>query len=175
MRISNTKDFEHIYNLNWSKVYSVCKYHVQDEDLAQDLVQDIFKSLWERRHKLDVKGEYENYLVRAAKLKVFEHFRNEENKRKHKENIKINASFLENTTEEQVSVSELSHKISTLIGSLPPQSNKVFNLSRNKGLSNKEIATSLSITEKAVEYHITKALGLLRKNLKEFAHLLTIL
>ncbi len=175
MRITNTKDFEHIYNLNWRKVYSVCKYHVQDEDLAQDLVQDIFKSLWERRHKLDFKGEYENYLVRAAKLKVFEYFRNEEIKRKHRESINMNASFLENTTEEQVSVSELSHKIGALIGSLPPQCNRVFNLSRFKGLSNKEIATALSITEKAVEYHITKALGLLRKNLKEFAHFLMLL
>ncbi len=175
MRLRDKIDFEDIYNLHWRKVYAVCLFHVKDDELAQDFVQDIFKSLWERRHHLEIKGEYENYLVRAAKLKVFEHIRNEEIKRKHQENIKSNASFLENTTEEQISVSELSHKIGALVELLPPQCNRVFNLSRFRGLSNKEIASALSITEKAVEYHITKALGLLRKNLKEFAHLLMLL
>ncbi len=175
MRIRDKIDFEDIYNLHWRKVYAVCLFHVKDDELAQDFVQDIFKSLWERRHNLELDGEYENYLVRAAKLKVFEYFRNEEIRRKHKENIKLSTTFISNTTEDHIYVSELTKKISAVTGSLPPQCNRVFNLSRYKGLSNREIAGMLSITEKAVEYHITKALGILRKNLKEFAHLLSLL
>jgi RNA polymerase sigma-70 factor (ECF subfamily) len=69
---------------------------------------------------------------------------------------------------ESLLVQELEDKIETAIQSLPEACKRVFILSRKKNLKNKEIADLLEIDIKTVEKHITKALTVLRANLKEY-------
>ena len=73
--IKTSKGFEKCYNLYWEKVYAVCYNNILKIELAQGMTQDIFKSIWERRDTLQIKN-MEHYLVRSAKMKVFEYFRN---------------------------------------------------------------------------------------------------
>ncbi|WP_400262255.1 sigma-70 family RNA polymerase sigma factor [Sphingobacterium sp. SG20118] len=63
---------------------------------------------------------------------------------------------------------ELSQKISTLVNKLPAQCKNVFQMSRDQGLTNKEIANKLLISERAVEYHISKALKTLKTELNDY-------
>lgn len=164
--------FETIYNLYWKKLYSICYKNLEDSDIAKDLVQDIFISLWERQEELIISDSLEKYLVRAAKFKVFEYIRN---KVGHESKIEALSYYqtLEHTTSslELVEYKELQEKISTAISLLPDHCKKVFLQSRIEGLKNKEIAQALQVTERTVEYHITKALAHLRIRLKEYAHL----
>src|SRR5690606_6227853 len=74
----NETTFTEIYNNYWEKVFTICYKHTDDLEVAKELVQDIFKSLWERRHSLEINTSYERYLLRSAKLKVFEHIRNKQ-------------------------------------------------------------------------------------------------
>lgn len=159
--------FETVYNLYWEKVYAVCYNNIREIEPAKEMVQDIFKSLWERRHELELE-KVSNYLIRSAKFKTFEYIRNKVSRQKHV-TLKMQYSCpSSNCTEEHVLFNNLKEKVSILVDTLPCQCKRVYKMSREQGLSNKEIASALLITERAVEYHITKAMSMLKVKLAPF-------
>jgi len=162
--------FEKIYRTHWKKMFGICYYQVKDEELAKEMVQDIFKSLWERRDQLNVTGPLENYLVRAAKLEAMAYYRTKAIHGQHQKCIMEDTCQSEYCTDNQVAFDELNNRVEVLVDRLPCQCREVFKLSREKGLKNKEIASALLISEKAVEYHMTKALKFLQKNLQEYTN-----
>lgn len=161
--------FKEIYNLYWEKVFSVCYTNIGETESAKGMVQEIFKSLWERKDELEITQSVEKYLVRSAKFKVFEYIRNKKIREQHLENIASHQLTAVNYTENEVMLSSLTEKISALIENLPNQCRRVFKMSREDGLSNKEIASDLLISERAVEYHISKAVTSLKSNLTEYS------
>lgn len=165
----NEATFTHIYELYWEKVYTVCYSNLEDSELAREMVQDIFKSLWERRSSLEITQSAERYLLRAAKLKVFEYIRNTRIRSAHMATIANRQHAQSNTTENDVLHSCLSQKLNVLVDTLPTEGRRIFAMSREMGLSNKEIAASLSVSERKVEYQLTKALSFLKSNLQEYA------
>lgn len=159
--------FETVYNLYWEKVYAVCYNNIREIEPAKEMVQDIFKSLWERRHELELE-KVSNYLIRSAKFKTFEYIRNKVSRQKH---VTIKMQYecsSSNCTEEHVLFNNLKEKVNILIDTLPCQCKRVYKMSREQGLSNKEIASALLITERAVEYHITKAMSVLKVKLAPY-------
>lgn len=164
--------FETIYNQYWKKLYSICYKSLEDTDIAKDLVQDIFISLWERQEELIINDSLEKYLVKAAKYKVFEYIRNKVGQEAKMEILSYYHNLEQtSSSQELVEYKELQEKISTAISLLPEHCKRIFLQSRIEGRKNKEIAQSLQVTERTVEYHITKALSHLRIRLKEYAHL----
>lgn len=159
--------FEQVYQLYWEKIYAVCYNNIREVEPAKGMVQDIFKSLWERRSELQI-TDVQRYLMRSAKFKTFEYIRNKVNKEKHICIKFQDCSTSSNCTEEKIFYNNLTEKVNILVDTLPCQCKRVFLMSQEGGLSNKEIAASLSITERAVQYHINKALGMLRENLVNY-------
>ncbi len=155
-------NFETIFRLYAPKVYAVGMYHLQNRELVRDMVQDIFKSLWERRESLQIAGSLEHYLTRSAKLKVLEHFRREAI---HRKNLQANYVFSEedSSTVRKIYFNDLLNNTWKELRPLPAKTQQIFRHSREKGLSNKEIACNMQISEKTVEYHISRALDFLRK------------
>jgi RNA polymerase sigma-70 factor (family 1) len=161
--------FKGIYNLYWEKVFSVCYANLGETEPAKEMVQEIFKSLWERKEELEISQSVERYLIRSAKFKVFEYIRNNKIRQQHLELIVANQYSSLNYTENEIMLSSLKERITSLIENLPAQCRKVFKMSREQGLSNKEIASDLLISERAVEYHISKAVTSLRSHLTEYS------
>jgi len=163
--IIDRKSFEQIYLRHWEDMFAFCLSNIQDEEHSKEIVQDVFKSVWERREELRLK-DVERYLIRSVKLKTFEYIRNKVSRQQHLNNIS-------NITESQYSdntliAEELADKISYLVTTLPNQCRKVFQMSREQGLTNKQIAEKLVISERAVEYHISRALKTLKTELIEY-------
>jgi len=63
--------FKIIYKLYWERLYHVAYYYLKDERDAEDVLQDVFISLWSRRSHLDIRAALENYLVRSVKYTSF--------------------------------------------------------------------------------------------------------
>ncbi|WP_221391640.1 RNA polymerase sigma-70 factor [Dyadobacter sp. NIV53] len=160
--------FKQIYELHWEKVFAVCYNNIRETEPAKGMVQDIFKSLWERKDELEITTSVERYLLRAAKFKVFEYLRNTRSRKEHNEVAFANYCNSANCTENEVMFNSLKTKVDNLVDTLPCQCRKVFKMSREQGLTNKEISSNLLISERAVEYHITRALTTLRSNLTEY-------
>ncbi len=155
------------YELYWEKVFAVCYNNIKEVEPAQGMVQEIFKSLWERRAELELE-KIEHYLIRSAKFKTFEYIRNKVNRQKHNEFQMMDCSVSSNCTEEQVLFNDLKEKVNVLVDTLPCQCKRVYKMSREQGMSNKEIASMLYISERAVEYHITKAMSRLKVGLASY-------
>ncbi|WP_316820441.1 RNA polymerase sigma-70 factor [Pedobacter gandavensis] len=160
--------FERIYREYWKNVYGIIFHYTRDEEIAEEISQDLFASIWERRHKLLIKTTIAQYLHRAAKLEAFEYLRRSNNRREH-----INLALKSycgsgNCTEEQILFNELNGNLNVLVAELPCRCREVYRLSQDQGMNNKTIASTLSISEKTVEYHLYKAMNFLRNNLQEF-------
>ena len=173
--ISNTnpfrvdeQSFRQIYLLHWDKVFAVCYNNLRETEVAKGMVQEIFKSLWERKDELEITSSVEHYLLRSAKFKVFEYIRNNRGQQQHTQKALANYCNHTHCTENEIMYNSLKSQVDVLVDTLPCQCKNVFKMSREQGLTNKEIASSLLISERAVEYHISRALTTLKANLTEY-------
>lgn len=158
--------FEEIYRLYFKMVYGICYSTTQNKDLSQNMTQDIFLSLWKRRENLQIKVPIKYYLARAAKLTLMEYYRTQKTHNKHKKIIEQRYTEEDNSTEDSILFNELQQEVNSLVEKLPKRGRSIFKLSREKGMTNKEIAKTLDISEKGVEYHMTKTISQLRKGLE---------
>lgn len=160
--------FEEAYRTYWRKLFGICLHHTQDEVVSEEMVQEIFRSLWERRESFEVKGPIEHYLVRAAKMEIMDYFRTTTRREKLSHAALADFSEWDESTEQGIYASALEDHINHLVNHLPVQCKEVYTQSRVNGLNNHEIASTLSISVKTVEYHITRALSYLRRNLGSY-------
>nr|WP_295929011.1 RNA polymerase sigma-70 factor [uncultured Dyadobacter sp.] len=165
MQLSDESVFERVFLDYWEKMFNICFHFTRDADVSEELVQEIFRSVWERRESLGLRGEIGPYLTRAARLKSFEHLRNAAIRERNLAAIRDVTSPAVNYTENTVHYNALIEQIHHVVNALPEQCRKVFRLSREHGMNNKQIAHSLAISEKTVENQLTKALRVLRLHL----------
>lgn len=159
--------FRALFDLYWKPLVAFCQHHIKDDQVAMDIVQDIFCSLWRRRDGFQIETRVEYYLFRAARIKISDHYREKFKRENHKKCL--SADFCEhiNNTEETVLFKDLDHFIDGLVNRLPCRCRQVYTLSRNSGFSIPEIAQQLELSEKTVEAHLTKALRFLKTHLPQ--------
>lgn len=159
------KFFRELFDHYWQDLFGFCRYHIQDEEVSKEIVQNLFLSLWERRNQLRVDVNIGHYLFRAARLQIVRFYRDQIHERKSIDNVKAFSSQIANDTEEEVYARDLSRYITEVVDSLPPKCREVYLLSRHDGLSIFEIAQTLNLSIKTVEAHLSKALRRLRREL----------
>lgn len=150
--------FDQIYNLYWNQLFLYVVKAIRDKDAAQDIVQEIFVSLWLRRKEINTKGTLSGYLFTAARFKGINFIQDHLNKSKHAENL---ASYLverQDVVNEEFAAGELNAIIDVEIEKLPTKMREVFVLSRKENLSYKEISEKLNISDKTVKKQISNAL-----------------
>ncbi|MEM9389039.1 MAG: RNA polymerase sigma-70 factor [Bacteroidota bacterium] len=160
---NNSRAFKLIFDQYWDYIYAICFKGSGDREVARELTQEIFKSLWERRHKIEANGPLRHYLIKAAKHQLSNYYRNQKVEKKHLDKISHIQSSSKNFTEEMINYEELEEQVKASIDKLPKSSKKVFLLSFYKKQSHKEIANKLNISVKTVEYHMAKSRSLLHK------------
>jgi len=163
----DAKAFNEIYNRYWQKIFSVAYHQTGNKHEAEELVHDLFESLWNKREISQIK-HLSSYLVVSIKYLSTNFIKSQINHRKFQEYLIFNELKESHSTEELIYFTDLSDAIEQAIKKLPEKSNEVFKMSRFENKSVKDIAENLNISEKAVEYHITKSIKMLRENLKEY-------
>lgn len=155
---------------------SLCSYawsYLKDTEEAEEVVQNTFVSIWEKRDSLNIQTSAKSYLyamVRNACLNLIKH-------QKIKQKYAGEAMALANDGYEavthEVSSRELETRINVALETLPEQCRLVFKLSRFEDLKYAEIAEHLNISVKTVENHMGKALRLMREQLRDYLPLVT--
>ncbi|UKT64975.1 RNA polymerase sigma factor [Pedobacter mucosus] len=154
--------FAQIYTKHWQIMYNTARNILRDEDAVHDILQNIFVSLWQRRNDLEITS-LKSYLQQATRFAVFKAIRQtQHDKELYK---RISAITVEIITEEPLLIKEQSQLLKRLVDKLPEDCRESFRLSREEGLTYKQIAALLGISEKTVEKRISKSLKLLRHGL----------
>jgi RNA polymerase sigma-70 factor (ECF subfamily) len=171
--------FENIYNEFFGIHYHLCLQYLHDEKAAEEIVQDTFLKLWEIRTTLNKQMNIQNYLYTITKNNCLNYLRNQRISIKHLENVKylemqFNYEALEKLGN-YIQFEELKEKIEQAIDSLPEEICETFRLSRFEELSYKEIAEKQKVSIKTVEARISKALRILRIELKDFLPLICLI
>lgn len=154
------------------------KSYIHNSYLAENIVQDAFIILWEKKQFLDTHSNIRAFLVTVVKNKAINLLEKEKNRAEidsdllkiRERNYELDA--LNSLNPEKLFTDEILEILKHALNELPEQTKNIFILSRFQRLSNKSIAEKLDITEKGVEYHISKSLKLLRIKLADYLHIL---
>ncbi len=163
----NADAFEELYNRYWYKLFGVAYHKIGMREEAEELVHDVFESLWHKRQQLVV-THLGAYLVVAIKHLSTNYIKSQINHRRFQEYLIFNQIQQSFATEELVNFSDLSAALKEVMKKLPERSSEIFKLSRFENQSVRDIANRLNLSEKAVEYHITKSVKLLKENLRAY-------
>ncbi len=149
--------FRTLYKLYWEKLYNMVFYYVRNEADAEDILQDVFISLWSRHKHIQIEVALENYLVRSAKYTTFFYLKLRQKQQTSLRNVPKPARSMNNIAEE-MDYKSLLEKLDEILDSVSQKTKEIFYLSRFNGFTYKEIAGQLRISVKTVEYHISVAL-----------------
>ena len=168
LKVGNKGVIDQIYEAYQYRLFAFAMSFLKNDEDAKDIVHDVFVKLWKKRHEFDENTEIEALVFTVARNTVLSLFRKRASENKYfdhiiNENNNLKPGLI---TEEQVDCVLLEERINHLVELLPIKRRSVYVLSRQNGLSNKEISQKLGIAGKTVEDHITKALAFLRKHLK---------
>lgn len=173
LKQGNMEAFETIYWKYGAWVYNFIHSLLHDKLLAEDLTQTVFLKLWERRAAIDADKKLDPYLFTIARHLVYK----ETESRLTKESYLNDFQYTDKDerTEAKIETDSLQEYINSIVEQLPPERRRIYKLSRIEHLSNKEIASHLSISEKTVETQIYRALRFLKKKLSEDENLFLLL
>jgi RNA polymerase sigma-70 factor (family 1) len=154
--------FEHIFNKNYQIVLNYLYYLSGDSALSEDLVQDVFMQLWEKRD--EVKDEtVRAYLYTIARNSFLK------STRRQKYDLKFRSEYFEENEHESpeylMEMKDFDRKLQEVLAALPEKSRVVFLMNRMDGMTYPEIAKSLGVTVKAVEKQMSRALSIIREKL----------
>ncbi|SDN00255.1 RNA polymerase sigma-70 factor [Siphonobacter aquaeclarae] len=161
------KAFEEVYNRYWYTLYGVAYQSTGTREEAEELVHDLFENLWNRRESLVIR-HLGSYLVVAIKHLATNYIKSKITHRKYQEYLILNEIRQSYSTQEILDFEDLSEAVEEVMKRLPERTSEIFRMSRFENQSVKDIANRFNLSEKAVEYHITKSLKVLKEGLQMY-------
>lgn len=173
IKSGDQKALELLFSIYFPRLNDFARNVVKDDVISQDIVQDVFVKVWEKREEIE-SINLEAYLFRLVRNRCIDYIKHVKVVSNRMQEIQISSKYEELYridfigNEPYVLIEqELKLKIEKTIQGLPERCREVFIMSRMNGLKNKEIAEKLNINIKNVERHLTRALQTFRENFSE--------
>lgn len=164
-----------LFTKYWDQIYSTAFMFTKSPDLSEDLTQDVFAKIWEKRINLSGVEKLEGYLFITARNLIFDRMRKKVFITESDEYLRAYFSDPTDSPHEKYEMKELNTFIQKGISQLPLQQQTAFRLSRFQGLSHEEIAVKMGIARQTVKSHIGRAIISLRKIVDEHSDKLLVL
>jgi RNA polymerase sigma-70 factor, ECF subfamily len=169
LKQGDEKVFEAVFREYYAPLCLQARRYLVDSDLAEEVVQDMFFKMWERRDTLVITTSLGAYLSKSVINHSLNYLKYQKNARKYEE-------FIGFRTDEKVVSSphddllhmDLENQMASLIKSMPEKRRMIFEMSRFEGLRYNDIAEKLGISVKTVEVQMSKALEFMREKLKDY-------
>ena len=166
-----------LYKFYMPKLYAFIYNMTRSKDFAEEVVQKTFIKLWENRTTINPDASFKSYLFTIARNHMLDEFRRQINHPVFAEYIEYSnwLPLSENTTEHQLDFREFLAELDKAKKKLTSRQAEIFHLNKETGQSIQSIALQLGITEQSVRNQLSIALGILRKEMKNFIPLFLFL
>lgn len=160
----NAAAFTTLYERYWEKLVTLAYIRLQSTMDAQEVVQEVFLDIWKRSENIHIRHSFHTYISAALKYKILTFLAKRKNEIDRQSMLLLPEK--DTCTEQWLSYQQLRDELESTVQTLPDKCRLVFRLSRENGLSEKQIAEKLNISVKTVEAHMSKALKTLRTSLR---------
>ena len=174
IRRHNKTAFAELFNRYWRKAYLIAYSKIHEREATEEIVQELFILLWDKRESLSIHN-FRSYLYTSVKNKCLNYIESQIVQKKHWDHYKTFLPKTADAADNHVEYNDLMDAIRVGMQNLPQKTQKVFRLNRLEGRTIPEIAQDLNLSEKAIEYHLSRSLKELRVHLKDFILLLIFL
>lgn len=168
IRQSDSVAFQILFDHYWRRLYTTAYRKLRCHEDARDLVQELFVSLWVKRETLLVQESLDAYLFSALRYRIINYFSLQATRSLHREALGKLAAHAQDSTSNALYAEELNNALTEQVSRLPQRMREVFELSRTEGLSIREIADRLDLSDQTVKNQISSALKTLRLKLHHF-------
>lgn len=165
IRQSDMKAFDLLYSKYWHPLFSFANKLLRSYDDAQDIVQNVFVSVWERRNTLTIQQSFESYLFQAVRFQTLKKLESLLGSPEQIDRVQENLLPVFNDILNRLQEQDLFKQLQKEIASLSPRTQEIFLLSRQYKLSIVEIARKLGISEQTVKNQLHIALKALRHSI----------
>jgi RNA polymerase sigma-70 factor, ECF subfamily len=161
--------FELLFRKYYIRLCGFANKYFNEPEEAREVVQEVFTKIWEGREDIIPDQSLCSYIFKITSNISINRLRHKRIESKYVEIYKlVYADNREISPHESLLAKELNHNITTALNKIPPKCKRIFDLSRIEGLKYNEIAVILQISVKTVEAHMSKALNILRYELREY-------
>jgi RNA polymerase sigma-70 factor (family 1) len=168
--------FKEIYVRNWLVLYNYAYNIIRNKEIAEEVVQEMFFYLWNRREELEITHSLKAYLFTAVKFQTLNYIRSKKVRTDYASSYAaFENTLVDNSNEENIRVYDLKKHIEIEVSKLPDKCQQIFRMSRDEHQSIKTISDILNISHKTVENQLTKALKHLRSSLGDFLLLFLVI
>lgn len=164
LRDGSEKAFDYFYQKYSLQIYRKIYKMTRVPEMSEELLQDVFVRIWDKRHLIDPDKPFKSYLYQIAQNIIYDFYRKVAREERLKNEIKAIFEEAENFTEDGINLKDTKQILSHAIDNLPPQQKLVFTLCKIEGKTYDEVSTSLGISNSTINGHIVKA----TKSIKSF-------
>ncbi|WP_461789456.1 RNA polymerase sigma factor [Pedobacter sp.] len=157
MQRGDPRAFEALYRLHSSTVYRKILSMVKIADTAEEITQELFIKVWNKRELIDPDREFIYYILQMASNLVMDFYRRMARTQKLQQEVIAISTELYSHSEEELIFKESKSIIDNAIASLPPQQKLVFTLCKLEGKSYAEVSAELGISTSTISNHIVQA------------------
>lgn len=165
----NEAAFSELYVRYKNKLYYFVFHLLKSKEETNDIVQEIFIRIWESRNFINPNLSFSSFLYTMARNRILNYFRDINIDEKVKEILATQKVEEEEAIDSQIIYTEYQEILRNAISCLPPQRQKIFNMSRIESMSHKEIAAKLGISVNTVQEHISEALKFIKNYFSKHA------
>jgi len=158
--------FDILFERYWKKLYQTAFARLDDDTIAQDVVQEVFIKIWQRRKSLEVHTSFENYLQSAVRFGVISHFRSKKVNDLRLQNALERINLLEDSIGSLTDYFEMEKTLEDAVNCMPEMLKKVY-LLRSENHSVKAIAGQLGLADQTVKNYIAEVSRRLRITITE--------
>ncbi len=159
--------YKAVFDLYWDPLFSYALRKIKSSEDAKEIVQSLFLQLWEGRERID-DVNLDHFLKVCIRNKCVDFIRRQLLQGRYTEHCRNYTAIAAWETQNAISVNEIARQVEFGLKYLPEKSQQVFRLSRFEGYSTREIADEIQLSEKSVQYHLTKAMKVMKVCLKDF-------
>lgn len=159
--------FEAIYLRYWRQLYAFVFQQVGSKEEAEEILQDLMLSLWQHRRESRIHN-LKAFLFISARNQVNMHIRREINLRKYRAYELMREMYENIEAEYLLDEKQLLEAIDRALEKLPEKTANIFRMNKIDDISIAVIASQMGLSDKAVEYHLTKSMKVVRMHLGEF-------